>query len=222
MDSTSVRRVLAVKPDGPWLVVVDGAWTVESPNAETDAPFERSRVWLFPLLERSRDEVESEARQLLGPNDPNLAEALQAVVQRGLTAWSDYWISRTLPWIVADEIELFAELLREIALGRRGSQATQHAAKQLLKENELWPTSHCRPSQPIGRLRGAILGPAALLPTTLQPFLGVPSDHTTGTELVPFPDRISSSDPARPDQLHLDQCAWSVRLERHGTAVNRN
>jgi hypothetical protein len=146
MASASARRVLAVKPDGPWLVVVDGAWTVESPNAGTDTPFERSRMWLFPLLERSRDEVESEARQLLGPNDPNLAEALQAVVQRGLTAWSDYWISRALAWIVADEIELFAELIREIALGKRGSQATQHAAKRLLKENGLWSTDHRRPS----------------------------------------------------------------------------
>ena len=29
-DNASARRILAVKPGGPWLVVVDGAWTVES------------------------------------------------------------------------------------------------------------------------------------------------------------------------------------------------
>jgi hypothetical protein len=117
-----------------WLVIVDGAWTVESRSAGTDAPFERSRMWLLPLLERCRDEVKSQAEQLLGPGDPELAQALQAVVQYGLTAWSDYWISRTVVWMVAEEVELFAELLREIALGR-GSQATQVAAKRLLKDN---------------------------------------------------------------------------------------
>ncbi|GAA0388368.1 hypothetical protein GCM10009530_44320 [Microbispora corallina] len=140
-----MRRVLAVKPEGPWLVIVDRAWTVESLNAGTDTPFERSRMWLLPLLERSRNELESDARQLLGPDDPDLAQALRAVVQRGLTAWSDYWISRTLAWMVTDKIALFAELLQEIALGR-GSQATQHAAKRLLKENGLWPTDPRRPS----------------------------------------------------------------------------
>jgi hypothetical protein len=72
-------------------------------------------MWLLPLLERCRDEVESQAEQLLGPGDPELAQALQAVVQYGLTAWSDYWISRTVVWMVAEEVELFAELLREIA-----------------------------------------------------------------------------------------------------------
>jgi hypothetical protein len=146
VGNASLRRVLAVKPDGLWLVVVDGAWAVESAEAGTDTPFERSRLWLLPLLERPRDEVENEAGQLLGPDDPDLAEALRAVVQRGLTAWSDYWISRTLAWMVADEIALFAGLLREIALGQRGSQATQHAAKRLLKESGLWSTDHHRPS----------------------------------------------------------------------------
>ncbi|GAA1301437.1 hypothetical protein Psi02_28700 [Planotetraspora silvatica] len=97
-------------------------------------------MWLLPLLERSRNEVESDARQVLGPDDPDLAQALQAVVQRGLTAWSDYWISRSLGWMVAEEVELFAGLLRKIALGQ-GSQATRHAAKRLLKENGLWPAN---------------------------------------------------------------------------------
>lgn len=137
-----MRRVLAVKPDGPWLVIVDGAWTVESLNAGTDAPFERSRTWLLPLLERPRAEVESEAGQRLGSGDPDLAEALRSVVERGLTAWSDYWILRTLPWMVAGEVELFAALLREIALEQRWSRATRDGAGRLLQQHRLWSTDH--------------------------------------------------------------------------------
>ncbi|MCF6467713.1 hypothetical protein FAF44_04700 [Nonomuraea sp. MG754425] len=100
----------------------------------------------LPLLEKSRDEVESEARWQLGPDDPDLAEALRAVVHCGLMGQSEYWLSRTLAWMAADEVVLFAGLLREIALGQRGSQASQHAAKQLLKESGLWSTGHRRPS----------------------------------------------------------------------------
>lgn len=140
-----MRRVLAVKPKGPWLVIADGAWNVESRGSGTDTPFERSRIALLPLVERPREEVEGQARQMLRPGDPDLAEALRAVVQCGLMGPSEYWLSRTLAWMIPDEVELFTELLGEVALGR-GSQASQHAAKRLLKANGLWRTDHRRPS----------------------------------------------------------------------------
>ncbi|WP_177227704.1 hypothetical protein [Nonomuraea pusilla] len=42
METGSVRRVLAVKPDGPWLVLVDGTtWNVEPRNTEVDEPLAR-------------------------------------------------------------------------------------------------------------------------------------------------------------------------------------
>jgi hypothetical protein len=144
VTNRSVRRILAVKPQGPWLVVVSGAWCVESPAGVTDAPWETSRVWLLPLLERPRAEVESEARRVLGPSDPDLAEALRAIVDRGLTAWSDYWISRALKWIADDEVERFGEHLHKIALDRRWSQASQHVAKRLLKRHWIWSPGHHR------------------------------------------------------------------------------
>ncbi|WP_327586684.1 hypothetical protein OHA25_06525 [Nonomuraea sp. NBC_00507] len=136
----SVRRILAVKPDGPWLVLVNGtAWNVESRNSGVDTPFAMSRLWLLPLLEMARDEVERQAGQALGPDDPDIGEVLQAVIHCGLTGKSEYWISRVLPWMIADEVRLFAGLLSEIAVGRQWSQATQHAAKRLLKQNGHWP-----------------------------------------------------------------------------------
>ncbi|MER7505177.1 hypothetical protein AB0L05_34905 [Nonomuraea pusilla] len=92
METGAVRRVLAVKPDGPWLVLVDGTtWNVEPRNPEADKPSAFSRPWLLPLLERPREELERRAR--------------------------------------------------EIAVGRSSVQATQHAAKRLLKENGHWPPS---------------------------------------------------------------------------------
>ncbi|MER6951395.1 hypothetical protein ABT294_46010 [Nonomuraea sp. NPDC000554] len=140
METGSLRRVLAVKPGGPWLVLVNGTWNVESRDAGVDTPFAKSRLWLLPLLERPRDEVERQARQALGPDDPDIAEALQAVIQRGIAGPSEYWVSRALAWMIADEVELFAELLKEIAVGRRWSQAVQHTAKRLLKQNGHWLT----------------------------------------------------------------------------------
>ncbi|MEU8252282.1 hypothetical protein [Nonomuraea sp. NPDC048916] len=136
METGSVRRVLAVKPDGPWLVLVDGiAWNVESLNTGVDKPFARSRIGLLPLLERPREEVERQARQALGPDDPDFAEVLHAVVQCALAGPSEYWLSRALLWMIADEVRLFAELLGEIAVGRSRTQSVQHAAKRLLKQN---------------------------------------------------------------------------------------
>ncbi|GLY74651.1 hypothetical protein [Actinoallomurus iriomotensis] len=140
----SLRRILAVKPTGPWLAVVDGAWHVESPAGVTDIPWERSRMWLLPLLERPRPEAESEARKVLDPGDPDLAEALRAIVHRGLTAWSDYWILLALDWMNNDEVERFAEQLHKIAHDQRWSQASRHTAKRLLKQRGLWPPEHHR------------------------------------------------------------------------------
>ncbi|MFE3449056.1 hypothetical protein ACFXJ8_08975 [Nonomuraea sp. NPDC059194] len=141
VGSGSVRRVVAVKSDGPWLVLVNGTiWNVESRNSGVDTTFALSRLALLPLLERPRDEVERLARQALGPDDPDIAEALQTVIQCGLSGPSEYWISRALAWVTNDEVGLFAGLLREIAVGRSSFQATQHAAKRLLKQNGHWPT----------------------------------------------------------------------------------
>ncbi|MGW4407552.1 hypothetical protein ACWEJ6_26255 [Nonomuraea sp. NPDC004702] len=140
MEAESVRRVLAVKPDGPWLLLINGTtWNVESRNAGVDAGFAVSRVALLPLLERPRDEVERLAGKALGPDGPDIAEVLRAVIQCGLSWPTEYWISRALAWMMADEVELFAGLLKEIAVGRSRSQAIQHAAKRLLKQNGHWP-----------------------------------------------------------------------------------
>ncbi|GAA4582915.1 hypothetical protein GCM10023194_18860 [Planotetraspora phitsanulokensis] len=95
---------------------------------------------------RDRGTKWSQAGRLLTPDDPDLNEALRPVVHCGLTAGSDYWISKALAWIAADEIEASKELLQEIALGRRGSQAGQHAAKQLLKRSGLWPDDYRQPA----------------------------------------------------------------------------
>lgn len=110
-------------------MLVDGRWEVEGGRA--GMPFERARIALLPLLERPRGEVEREA--LLRPGDPDFAEAVQAVIEVGLTGWSEYWMSRALPWIADDEIPLFAGQLREIADGRGRTQSTRHAAKRLLR-----------------------------------------------------------------------------------------
>jgi hypothetical protein len=137
----SVRRVLAVKPDGPWLVLGDGdTWKVEPRNARADMPLAVSRIGLLPLLERPREEVERQARQALGPEDPDIAEVLHVVIECALAGPSEYWISRALPWMTADDVRLFTGLLREIAVGRSRTQATQHAAKRLLKQHGHWPT----------------------------------------------------------------------------------
>lgn len=136
METGSARRVLAVKRGGPWLVLVNGTtWNVESRNAGVDTP----GLALLPLLERPRDEGERLAGQVLGPGDPDIAQVLHAVIQCGLSGPSEYWISRALAWMINDEVGLFAGLLREIAVGRSSSQATQHAAKRLLKQNGHWP-----------------------------------------------------------------------------------
>ncbi|WP_157995927.1 hypothetical protein [Thermomonospora amylolytica] len=133
------RRVLAVKPNGPWLVVVEGKWAVDANPQVLAVPLERSALWLLPLTERPRAEVEREVRALLGPGDPDFGEVLWAVIRMGLTSWSDYWTSHTMNWMTAQEIELFAPELRKIATGRTGlHQRTHNVAKRLLKQHGLW------------------------------------------------------------------------------------
>ncbi|MFC5822318.1 hypothetical protein [Nonomuraea insulae] len=136
MQTGSVRRILAVKPEGPWLVLINGTtWNVESRDTEMNRSLTWSSIGLLPLLERPREEVQRQAGHALGPGDPDLAEVLRAIIQCALAGPSEYWISRALPWVIADEVGLFAGLLREIAIGRSSTQATQHAAKRLLKQN---------------------------------------------------------------------------------------
>ncbi|MFI6323400.1 hypothetical protein ACIBG8_38130 [Nonomuraea sp. NPDC050556] len=141
MGAGSVRRILAVKLNGPWLVLLNEAWNVESRNGDIDTPFARSRLALLPLLERPRQEVESQASQALGPSDPSVAEALLAIVECGLMGPSEYWLSRALSWMTPDEVGLLAGQLNEIATGHQGSQTTQHTAKRLLKQNGLWQSA---------------------------------------------------------------------------------
>ncbi|MGV9387053.1 hypothetical protein ACWDRB_65520 [Nonomuraea sp. NPDC003707] len=64
---------------------------------------------------------------------------MQFVINTGLSAWSDQWISHTLHWVTADEAELFSDQLHKIATAQTAAaQQTQHAAKKLLKQQELW------------------------------------------------------------------------------------
>lgn len=130
-----------MKPNGPWLVLVDGdIWTIESRDTGADRPLAVSMIGLLPLLERPREEVEGQAGQALGPDDPDIAKVLHAVIECALAGPSEYWILRALPWMTSDDVGLCTGLLREIAVGRSSIQATQHAAKRLLKQNGHWPT----------------------------------------------------------------------------------
>ncbi|MBW8482069.1 hypothetical protein [Actinomadura parmotrematis] len=133
------RPVLAVKAGGPWLVLVGGTWAVDTEN-ESGVRLGRGRMWLLPLLERSREEVESEARARLGAGDPDVGEALRAVIGMGLDAWSDHWLSKAVAWMTDEEVVVFSERLHEIALESVGprSQDTRHAAKRRLERLGLW------------------------------------------------------------------------------------
>jgi hypothetical protein len=117
-------------------VLVDGdTWTIESRDTGADRPLAVSMIGLLPLLERPREEVEGQAGQALGPDDPDIAKVLHAVIECALAGPSEYWILRALPWMTSDDVGLCTGLLREIAVGRSSIQATQHAAKRLLKQD---------------------------------------------------------------------------------------
>ncbi|WP_203627487.1 hypothetical protein, partial [Streptomyces albidoflavus] len=65
-----------------------------------------------------------------------MGDALRAVIDIGLNNWSDYWLSRAVAWMTDEEVLLFSKRLHTIALEGNGPQslATQHAAKQRLKQ----------------------------------------------------------------------------------------
>lgn len=137
--TVETRKILEIKPGRTWLVVLDGQWAYNAPPNHHAVPLDKASIWLLPLVERPRDEVESEALAQLGPNDADLADLMHFVIDIGLSAWSDHWISHSLQWVRTDEAELFADPLHKIATARTtASQRTQHAAKKLLKEQGLW------------------------------------------------------------------------------------
>ncbi|MEU1726180.1 hypothetical protein [Nonomuraea sp. NPDC005692] len=140
LDMTvEMRKILEIKPGQTWLIILDGQWAYEAPPNHHAVPLGKASIGLLPLVERPRDEVESEARAELGPTDPDLAGPVRFVISTGLSAWSDHWISHTLRWVRPGEAELFADLLHKIATAQTAaSQRTQHAAKKLLKEQGLW------------------------------------------------------------------------------------
>ena len=117
-------------------MVVGDRWAVETLQEEA-VPLERSRLWLLPLLDRPRDEVEAEARPHLTATDPDLSEPFNAMIVTALRC-GEYYVSRLTGWLRTEEILTFAVELREIALGRSCSQATRHAIKRLLKQHGVW------------------------------------------------------------------------------------
>ncbi|NUT40356.1 MAG: hypothetical protein HOV86_10220 [Thermoactinospora sp.] len=128
------RKILEIKPGQTWLIIADGRWAFDAPPTHSQVPLDKASSWLLPLVERPRHEVESEALAHLGPHDPDLAGLVRFVIDTGLSAWSDHWISHTLRWVAADEAELFSDQLHKIATAQTAaSQQTQHAAKNLLK-----------------------------------------------------------------------------------------
>ncbi|MCO5997474.1 hypothetical protein [Actinoallomurus rhizosphaericola] len=138
------RRVLTIMPDSAWLVVVGERWGVDTRH-EDAVPLERSRLWLLPLLDRPREEVEAEARLYLA--DPDLSEPFNAMIETVLSVPSEYYVSRLVGWLKTEDILAFATDLRKVALGRSCSQATRHALKRLLNRHGVW-AAHSHPAQP--------------------------------------------------------------------------
>jgi hypothetical protein len=133
------RRVLTITPDCAWLVIAGERWGVET-RREAAVPLARSRLWLLPLLDRPREEVEAEALLRLSATDPDLSEPLNAMIGAALSAPSEYYVSRVVGWLKTEEVLAFATDLRKVALGRSCSQATRHAIKGLLKRHGVWAT----------------------------------------------------------------------------------
>ncbi|NUP16773.1 MAG: hypothetical protein HOZ81_11845 [Streptomyces sp.] len=137
--TVETRKILEIKPGQTWLVIADGQWACDAPPNHSAVPLDQASIWLLPLVERPRHEVESEALARLGSNDPDLADPVQSVINTGLSAWSDHWISHALRWVTADEAGLFSNQLHKIATAQTAAaQQTQHAAKKLLKQQGLW------------------------------------------------------------------------------------
>src|SRR3569833_3289753 len=101
----SARRVLTVMPARTWRVVVGDRWAVETLQEEA-VPLERSRLWLLPLLDRPRDEVEAAARPHLTATAPALSEPINAMIVTALRC-GEYYVSRLTGWLRTEEILTF-------------------------------------------------------------------------------------------------------------------
>ncbi|MFK4041807.1 hypothetical protein ACI2LC_38905 [Nonomuraea wenchangensis] len=88
--TVETRRILEIKPGQTWLVIANGQWAYDAPPNHSAVPLDKASIWLLPLVERPRHEVESEALSRLGPNDPGLADPVHFVISTGLSAWSDH------------------------------------------------------------------------------------------------------------------------------------
>ncbi|MGK5558480.1 hypothetical protein ACSNOI_43460 [Actinomadura kijaniata] len=142
--TVETRRTLEIKPGQTWLVIADGQWAYDAPPHHFAVPLDKASIWLLPLVERPRREVESEALARLEPNDSDMTGPVHLVISTGLSAWSDYWISHALRWVTVDEAKLFSGQLHTIAAAQTAAaQRTRHAAKKLLKQSGLWrPLPH--------------------------------------------------------------------------------
>ncbi|MEV4257277.1 hypothetical protein AB0J52_29320 [Spirillospora sp. NPDC049652] len=137
--TVETRRVLEIKPGQSWLVIADGQWAYDAPPNHSAVPLDKASIWLLPLVERPRHEVEAEALALLGPHGPDLTTPVHSVIRTGLSAWSDHWISHALQWVTAGEAEIFSAQLHAVATGRTAAaQQTRHAAARLLRQQGLW------------------------------------------------------------------------------------
>ncbi|WP_248961885.1 hypothetical protein [Sphaerisporangium perillae] len=126
--------VLAVKPNGPWLITENGSWLVTS-NEHGALPLSfHTAVWLLPLLERSRETVEAEVESLRTEDTPDFAQVVRVIIEMELTALAPYWVTLAVDWIRVEEVPLFEDLLIALQQHRHISQRARHQAKRLLKE----------------------------------------------------------------------------------------
>jgi hypothetical protein len=137
MTGALIRRVLEVDPAGPWLAIATSGWVVDT-SRRGHLPLAYAWVWLQPLLERSRAEVEADAGRLLRPGDPALSEPIRAVLGGALREGRAHWAGLALAWLWPEEVCLFSAELHEIALSRHGPQAMRHQAKHVLRQCGLW------------------------------------------------------------------------------------
>ncbi|MFI6515560.1 hypothetical protein ACIBF1_08380 [Spirillospora sp. NPDC050679] len=137
-----VRRVLEVHPGRSWVGVRNGRWVFEAPPNHAAVPVAHAATWLLPLVEHSRGQVEAQARARLEPDDPHFTEVVDAVIGKGLTAWSDHWIFHTLNWLTAEDVVRFADQLLQIATASAAAgQRTRDLAERLLQDQGLWPST---------------------------------------------------------------------------------
>ncbi|RCG31565.1 hypothetical protein DQ384_08300 [Sphaerisporangium album] len=125
--------VLAVKPNGPWLITKNGSWLVTSTQQGALPLSFNTAVGLLPLLERPRETVEAEVEALRTEDTPDFAQVVRVVVEMELTALAPYWVPLAVDWIRVEEVPVFEGLLVALQQYRHISQRTRHQAKRLLK-----------------------------------------------------------------------------------------